>query len=644
MRIQMKAPTGSTTRVVPALLLAGLSTAAPTAADTVPTTTLAPITVSAHEGISLPYDQSGVSVSVLDVAVLRQQGIHTLSDAAASTPGVHALPGGGLGGRGNVSNLVIRGMGSQSYLLPMIDGMLVSGSSGNGNVTPNLAARANLFDLGSVEILRGCQGAGYGGGAISGILYMETPRGEGAPTLSIFQEAGSFDTYSANIQAQGEQNQLHFFVSSTYEHTDNDIRSASGSRPHDSKAGRYECYAQAIRLDYDLNESTTLSTTYRREDAWYDSAYLFDGMWSTTPFRFRTNLVTAKVTNKLATNYTTSLMAGYYGADNMLGHGYNQDLRNVQLEWRHALRWNPRHTTSAALRWTRSQYDTGHRNNDRNLENVYALAVEHLYSPIPEWTNTVSLRLDYSSIYEALPSIRTASSYTFNHGSSRVFGSAGRGYRGPSSFQRSTSAYDSGWGTYYGNPGLDCETSWSADIGIEHDLSDTHTISLTYFWQQVADGIKALPYSDAPNTYRYENTSQRWTSQGVELALSGSLGDAWDSGYKLAWTYTQPHQQDGGAIPNSVRQVWSAEIHTSPLSGLTTGVGLAAAAGRRDWDSTRLDSYCTLRFFARYEVNDTLTLHLRVENLTDQDYVADRSSGNILAPGAAVYGGCTIDF
>jgi iron complex outermembrane receptor protein len=135
-----------------------------------------------------------------------------------------------------------------------------------------------------------------------------------------------------------------------------------------------------------------------------------------------------------------------------------------------------------------------------------------------------------------------------------------------------------------------------------------------------------------------------WTSQGVELALCGDFGDAWNTGYKLAYTYTQPKQQDDSEIPNSCRQVWSAELHTSPLQGLTTGLGLTAASGRRDWDASRMDSYYSLRWFAQYEVNESLTLHLRVENLTNQKFVTDSSSGNILAPGTSVYGGCTLTF
>ncbi len=638
----------SATRVVPALLVAGLSAAA-SAAD-IPVTELAPMTVSAHGGHAIPYDQTGVSVSVLDMEELRTEGIYSLTEALTTVPGAAVLPGGGLDGKGNVSNIVIRGMARQTYLQPMMDGMLVSGSNGNGNVTPNIIARSNTFDLGMVELLRGTQGAIYGGGAVAGVLYMETPRGEGAPTVTIFQEAGSHDSYTGNIRCQGQNDALHYFVSGTYEHTDNDISSGDGAKPTDPKIGRYEAYAEALRLDYDLNESTSFTASYRREDAWYDMGAYNGTIWGTTPHRYRTNLVTAKVESSITHDYTSSLMAGYYGADNMLGHGTNHDLRNAQIEWRNAFRWNKQNKTHLAFRWARSQFDSSSWAPGNSTEHSYSLALDHQFSPVKAWVNSLAARVDYSNIYHAQPTVRAASSYTFDSTGTRVFGSVGRGYRGPSSFERSNGSFATSYlwdgvafnSIYHGNPDLDCETSWSADLGVEQDFGHNHSVSVTYFWQQVKDAINTYS-TDGTNNY-YENAHGRWTSHGVEVALNGGFGDAWDTCYKLAYTYTQPKQQDDCDIPNSCRQVWSADIHTSPTEKLTVGMGVAAAAGRRDWDASALDAYYTLRCYAKYKVNDTVTLHVRAENLTDQKFVTDSSSGNILAPGASVYGGATITF
>ena len=47
-------------------------------------------------------------------------------------------------------------------------------------------------------------------------------------------------------------------------------------------------------------------------------------------------------------------------------------------------------------------------------------------------------------------------------------------------------------------------------------------------------------------------------------------------------------------------------------------------------------------------MNDNLTLHLRIENLTNQKFVTEPVKGNasadMLCPGISIYGGCTVKF
>ena len=650
MNHRTSAPTRSISHIVPVLLLAGCTPAL--AADALPLTELASITISAHSGTVIPYDSTGCSVTVLDIPQLEKEGIYTLSEALTTVPGVFVTPGGGLNGRGHVSKAIIRGLGRDSYLLPMIDGMLANTSNGSSLVTSNLIARSNLFDLGNVEILRGAQAASYGGGAISGVLFMETPRGEGKPGFRLFQEHGSNNAFTSNITTQGLLDKLHFFLSSTYETTENDIRSADGTRPVEPDAGSFENFAQALRLDYELNESTVFTTTYRREDAEYQYSgkdWYGNGWMPNERRTFRSNLVTAKVESKVNNFYSASLMGGYYGTDNMFGRGSNQDLRNVQVEWRNILRWCKEQTTTAHFRWTRRQFDStsiyeprGNDNINRTLENVYSLALEHTWQPSSSWTSALAARLDYSSIHQAMPTVRATSSYRFNNDSTRVFGSFGRGYRSPGSFERSPGVLPAwGYAIYHGNPRLKCETSWSGDLGIEQQVGDSHTLSLTWFWQQTKDYIRA---EQRNNEYYFTNDDVHWTSQGVEMALNGELGDAWNTGYTLAFTYSQPKDAHDNPLPDSCRQVWSADIHTSPEERLTVGFGAAAGNGRRDYDGSRMDSYCTLRCYAEYIINDHLKLHARVENLTDEKYVTDSASGDLLAPGTSFYGGFTFTY
>ncbi len=649
--IQRKiAPRSGVHAVVSAAILAG---GFAHAQGELPETELAPLTVSAHSGEAVPYDTTGVSVSVADTEELRQSGRRNAADAMCTLPGVTALPGGGENQRGNAAKVSIRGENRDTAVLPMVDGMRIFNSSGGGLLTANTIARADLFSIGTLEVLRGSQGAVYGGGAMGGVIYMETPKGNASkPQLSLFQEAGSHSSYTGNVTAQGENGELAYFLSTTYSRTDNDISFADGSRPTERNAGEYEGWNEALRLDWQVNADNSLTLTYRREDSEYGYESSYAGYHYYNPYSFRTNLATAKWQSRLSNRLSSSLMLGYYGYDATLGTGYYQDLRNVQLEWRNNYKWCPHQSTTAGFAWNRSAYDYHDSytttNGERNLENTYAFFAEHSYAPVEAWHSSLAARLELSNIYNSSLALRAASSYRFNNDATRVFASVGTGYRSPGSFQRSRSVFTSGYYTYHGNPNLQQEKNFSADIGIEHDIAPGHSLSLTAFYQRINNCI-AVIYKGA-DVY-YTNEQGHREIPGVELALSGTLEQAWQTGYKLSWTLARPKTSNGDQAPWTSRNTWAAELYTTPAEGFTTGIGFTAAAGRSNYENaatTRVDNFYSLRWYARYEVNKNLTLHLRVENLTNQKFVTEGGYGApgdaAISAGTSVHGGCTLQF
>lgn len=640
------APNGSIYRAVLALALAGscaLAQSVESTAPAAPEVELAPVTVSAHDGVAVPYNQTGVSVSVLDVEQLKKEGIYSLSEALTTVPGVYVLPGGGSNQRGNTSELVIRGMSSQKYVMPMMDGMrLGGGMSSVGVLTSNVVARTPLFALGALELVRGAEGAVYGSGAMAGVLFMETPEGEGEPSLTLFNEYGSFDSYTGHAAAQGRVRNTAYYVSTSYERTNNDIRYADGSRPHAKHAGKSENWTEAVRLDHSINERNKLTLTYRRQDAEYRS------VWG--GYEFRSNLVTAKLQSRVSEKYTTSLMGGYFGDFNDLS-GYFSQLHNVQVEWRNAYKWNDIHKTTAGAAWARTDFTTksdGARLGDSSgLDSVLSLFAEHTVAPVRHWSSSLALRLDQSNVYDALCTLRASTNYRFNRERTRVFASAGRGYAAPSSFQRSDAEYHGSYAIYHGNPNLHCETNRSADLGAEHELVKDHFLSATLFLIRTEDGI--TPTTADGYHYSYVNAPGHRTNQGIELAVRGTFERCRNTGYTLAFTLAQPKTSDDRQIENTARRTWTADVHTSPVKGLTTGLGLTAAGNRTTFDGRRVDNFLVLRWYANYEVNERLSLHVRVENLTNQKFEAEPAwdldpAGTMLNPGTAVYAGCTVKF
>ena len=227
---------------------------------------LAPMTVSAHDGLSQPRNQTGVSVEVLDVQKLRQEGNLTLAQALTTVPGVNIQSGGGDNQQGNVANVSIRGMSSDTSTLAIMDGMRLYNTGGGGLLTSNVIGRTELFSIGNAEVLKGSQGATYGGGAMGGVIFMETPRGNSEPKIRLFNEAGSHDSYNTNATAQGQEGELSYFLTATYTRTDNDIEFAGGATPSHRNAGEYESWQEALRLDWQPDDDNLLTLTYRRED------------------------------------------------------------------------------------------------------------------------------------------------------------------------------------------------------------------------------------------------------------------------------------------------------------------------------------------------------------------------------------------
>ncbi len=635
--------------MVPALIHAGYVTA-----QEVQNTELPPITVSAHGGLAIPYDSTGVSVEVVDIAQMKREGIYTAAEALTTLPGVYITPGGGTNQKGNVAPVVIRGMSSDSYTSTMIDGMRLASNGGDTVITSNVLGRTDLFTLSNLELLKGSQGAVYGGGAMGGVIFMETPEGKGEPSLTLFQDVGSHDSYTGNIVTQGRSQNLAWFLAASYTRTDNDVQQANGNTSAHRNAFESESRSEVLRLDYFPNEDNQLTITYRREDSefGYDS---MDPFWPAyNHYRFRSSLFTLKWQTKPTKELTSSMMAGYYCFDADYGGGYLQDMRNFQLEWRNEYRLNDAHTTTASLAWNRNDFDClsgGTTDNQyKNQENIIGLSVEHRYTPTQNWNISLAGRLDHSNVHDALFSTRAAASYSFNNAQTRVFSSVGTGYRAPSSFQRSTAVFRSPFGAYIGNPDLSCEQSVSVDAGIEHHLTENHRLSLTFFHEQRTDAIKPV-WDQELMASRYVNTPGHWTCVGAEVALQGSFASAMDAGYKLSWTYTQPKTSDDTQIPSSVRQTWVADVHCSPFTDLTTGFGFVAAVGRSHYAEqpySKLDNYYSLRWYAQYKLNEHVTLHMAVENLTNQKYVTEGHymdpAYSFISAGTTIHAGCTVTF
>lgn len=619
------------------------------------------LTMASHF-IGVPYNCSGVSVSIINPELSQKRGIETLTGALSQTPGVFNLDCGGTWQRGSVSNTVIRGMNRETYTLTMIDGMRISDVNMSGN---KMLGITSLFTVGHAEVVKGAQGAVFGSGAIGGVVSMDTPQGTDEQITRIFTEVGSFGTFNSHLTSSGKIDKLSYFVGLGYETTENDPTIYNDIYTNRTGMNDFRQWQGAVRLNYEINDKVNVDFTYRGVDSYfeYPTPYVDYNSWPATidPHLYNTedrnhsNLVTAKINAELNDTWTTSFMLGYYNM-NYSVHTPEYDFqpnmmsnRRTQIEWRNALKWNDTWTTVAGIAWDRSDYKSANNYVCKDeWQSTLAFFAEQMWSPSESFDASLALRLEHDSVWNNHFTWRYSNSWkvTGKDSPTRIFASVGTGFRAPTYFERHINAYG-----YIGNPNLDISESIGGDIGIEQKLGENHSMTVTGFWTRIEDEIGESYQGVWPNSYSTFENYSHCTSYGVELAFKGEFNDAWNSGYTANYTFTMPKRNEAGTyatrqMANTARHTINAELHTSPTEKLTLGIGATAAMKRTDYNYEPLDGFFTARLFARYQLTDNVQLHARIENLFDQNYIMtnDYNFGPRQARGLGFFGGVTIEF
>ena len=136
------------------------------------------------------------SVSVLDSTTLQDAGQQHLEDVLALVPNLNWA-----GDTNRPRYFQIRGIGEleqyQGAPNPSV-GFLIDDIDFSG-----LGSAGTLYDLGSVEVLRGPQAARYGANALAGLIYLRSPEPTDTLTGQLDLEGGDYDTHSVGAVVSG---------------------------------------------------------------------------------------------------------------------------------------------------------------------------------------------------------------------------------------------------------------------------------------------------------------------------------------------------------------------------------------------------------------------------------------------------------
>lgn len=542
------------------------------------------------------------TVTVFDPRDWEKRGLLQLRDALNESPGVIATSTGGQ--TGALGSVFIRGTNT-AYSQLVVDGMRLSDST-----TPlgNMLGAARSFDLGRVEVLRGAQGAAYGGESIGGVLWLETARGTGAPNGTLFAEAGSFDSISTAMRYQGEHNGLSYFLSGAYEETEND---GPQQEFHQGSA--------AMRLEQKINRDWLAGLTFRGVDAYYNNLGNSDD-------RLDGSLVTVYLNGQMKPGWKTSVIGGFhqefYDSDASFGN-YGTDMRATNLINDHEWRLRDDLVLLGGV--------FAHRSDFRNTlgtsaqRDRYGLHLGAEWETLSHWKNYAAWRWEDYDAYGEESTWRVGSAYELTRTGTMLRAGIGSSFRTPTFLDLFGSSFGAG------NPDLKAESSLGWDFGIEQKITDDHRVIVTVFHNDIEDRINSFA------SPRPENLPGSVQTDGVETAVNGRFfNDA--VSYRVAWTYLSR------SLSDQPRHHVNAGIDWQATDKLLVGMGVNALSDH-SWGGSPIDSYMVGRLHASYQISEAIRLHARWENLTDEDYLLSHFSGDrVAAAGSALYGGITLDW
>jgi outer membrane cobalamin receptor len=561
-------------------------------------TELDPLIVSA---LRVPREASTVTSSVtsLDPEQLEASGILQLRDALNAAPGVISTSTGGE--TGAVGAVFIRGT-TTNYSQIVIDGMRLSDSSTPLN---NILSAARTTDIGKLEILRGPQGAIYGGESIGGVLWMETPRGSGDPNGSATIEAGSFNSYAGRARFGGEVGKMNYYVGSSYESTDNDAPNQ-----------HFDQSSAALRVEGQVDSVWTLGTTFRANDSYYENLGNSDD-------HLDASLTTLYATGKFSDVWTGRFLAGYhqefYDSDASFGN-YGSDLRDASISTDQEIKLSDDVRLLAGAYGHRSNYEsTIGADEERDRFGVHS-ALE--WDATDKLTATAALRWEDYEAYGDEVTWRLGAIHEIVSSTS-IRGGIGTSFRSPTYLD----LFGSSFGV--GNPDLEAESATGWDIGITHKILG-HQLEATWFENHIQDQIQSFPTPPV-------NIAGETRTNGIECAVRGGMMEDLVS-YRIAWTWL--HE----SLSDQPRNAATASLDWKATEKSLIGIGATHLASH-SWGGDPIDAYTIARFYGSYQVTEKVKLHARVENAFDADYELSNFYGDpIKGAGAGVYAGVTIDW
>ncbi len=575
---------------------------------------------------SLPEDRTGATVTVLDRSAIESAGTTGIADVLTRLPGVTASATGGLGA---VETLRIRGLGGP-YITVLVDGIDVSDPS----------STQTSFDFGSlatpgiarVEVLEGTQSAQYGSEAVAGVVSLTTPRAtEDGIHQSLATEAGAYGSRSAvyGFAAKSGRGDLAFTLAGIGTGGFSAADENDGNAEADGFASRRFSFAGSVHATDRLTFGA--SGFFQASEAGIDECCVRDGVTPADDIAHEISrglrayaTLEGDVLTQTLSVYTFDRDRETRGTEDGFGsppapYAYLYNGHRTALAYKGTARVSDRLTLGFGADRTRETFfgatqgqfgDTA----DSGAHTITGVYGEAQVAVTPDLDLTATLRHDDHSQFGGHVSGRVAAAYRPQDGLVLRF-SAGTGFRAPSLYEL--------FSTDYGNPGLDPETSRSADLGVEKRFAGGATLRATLFYQEIDDLIQFVTLSEFPDPFigQYQQVPGTTRSRGIELAGRLPLGGRVDLTGGLA--YTNARDATGARLVRVPRATASIGVDARLTDRLWLRADALHVASLIDAgfpDPVPLQDYTLVNASLGLALTDRAEAYVRIENLLDQEY------------------------
>ena len=538
----------------------------------------------------------GSSVTIITAEDIDALGFDFAVDAIAAAPGVTVNSNGAFGGQASVR---IRGAATGQTLV-LIDGIPVNDPTSSGG-SVNFA-RVDTENIERIEILKGPQSTLWGTDAIGGVVSITTKRPEKELGGSAFAEYGSFNTFRGGASVGNSNDTGDFRLAIVG--TSSDGISKADENDGNTEDDAYEALTLSAKGGLNLGGDARLSANV----LWTDAETEFDG-FGASGFGDADNV---SETEELSANVSLTgslfderlenlLLVGYADIDrqnfNNGAPGFGATGDRVLYRYQGTLGINDANKLAFGV----EREETMSGDEDTSIDGVFAL---YEWQAAEALTLTGGLRVDDHSTFGAETTGRVAAAYNPNP-QLTLRASWGQGFKAPTLFQLS------GGGFAEPNPNLQPETSEAIDAGIDWRSRDGRfEAGFTVFDTDIENLISFASTG-------YFNEAEVKT-QGIELVGRVVITD-WLS-VDANYAYIDAEDTDGNPQRRIPEHSGDVRFNVDP-DGPFSGNVLIRYNGEEPNNATStVDSWTRVDVTGSYDLNETVELFGRVENLFDEEY------------------------